>query len=60
MAASAEIFFEHERWGRNLAWSAGFHVAIAVCIIGYAVVVHSGRRDLGYWAVEATRWASRW
>jgi periplasmic protein TonB len=42
MAASAEIFFEHERWGRNLAWSAGFHVAIAVCIIGYAVVVHTG------------------
>ncbi len=42
MAASAEIFFEHERWGRNLAWSAGFHAGIAACILLYAVVVHSG------------------
>lgn len=41
MAASAEIFFEHDRWGRNLAWSAGFHGAIAACIILYAVVAHS-------------------
>ncbi|MGA9040680.1 MAG: TonB family protein [Terriglobales bacterium] len=41
MAASAEIFFEHERWGRNLAWSAGFHAAIAACIILYAVVIHN-------------------
>jgi protein TonB len=37
MAANAEIFFEHDRWGRNLAWSAGLHVAIAVFIILYAV-----------------------
>jgi protein TonB len=42
MAASAEIFFEHDQWGRNLAWSAGLHVGIAVCIIGYAAIVHSG------------------
>jgi protein TonB len=37
MAANAEIFFEHDRWGRNLAWSAGLHVAIAGFIILYAV-----------------------
>jgi periplasmic protein TonB len=37
MAANAEIFFEHDRWGRNLAWSAGLHVAIAGSIVLYAV-----------------------
>jgi protein TonB len=41
MAASAEIFFEHDRWGRNLAWSAGLHAGIAACIVLYAVAVHS-------------------
>lgn len=41
MATSAEIFFEHDRWGRNLAWSAGLHAGITACIILYAVVVHS-------------------
>jgi periplasmic protein TonB len=39
MAASAEIYFEHDRWGRALAWSAGFHVAVAGLIILYAVVL---------------------
>jgi len=44
MSANAEIFFEHDRWGRNLAWSFGLHVAVAVSIIGYAVFApsHSG------------------
>ena len=37
MAANAEIFFEHDRWGRNLAWSAALHIAIASSIILYAV-----------------------
>jgi protein TonB len=37
MAANAEIFFEHDRWGRNLAWSAALHIAIAGSIILYAV-----------------------
>jgi protein TonB len=37
MAANAEIFFEHDRWGRNLAWSAGLHLAIAGSIVLYAV-----------------------
>jgi len=41
--ASTEIFFEHERWGRNLAWSAGLHVGVAVAIVVYAFVVHGAR-----------------
>jgi protein TonB len=38
MAANAEIFFEHDRWGRNLAWSAALHIAIAGSIVLYAIV----------------------
>ena len=38
MAANAEIFFEHDRWGRNLTWSLGLHIAIAGSILLYAVV----------------------
>ncbi|MBV9180965.1 MAG: TonB family protein [Acidobacteria bacterium] len=34
--ASAEIFFEHERWGRNLAWSAGLHLGFALAVTAYA------------------------
>ena len=34
--ATGEIFFEHERWGHNLAWSAALHVGVALAIIGYA------------------------
>jgi protein TonB len=43
MPPNAEIFFEHDTWGRNLAWSAGLHVSVAVAILLYAVVVHGGR-----------------
>ncbi len=43
MAANAEIFFEHDSWGRNLAWSAGLHVAIAASIILYAAVASGGK-----------------
>ncbi len=39
MAPNAEIFYEHDSWGRNLAWSAGFHVAVAAAIILYAVIL---------------------
>jgi protein TonB len=38
MANSAEIFLEHENWGRNLAWSAGLHVGITAAILLYAVI----------------------
>jgi len=36
--ASAEIFFEHDRWGRNLGRSAALHAAVAGCIVLYAVI----------------------
>jgi protein TonB len=42
MAANAEIFFEHDRWGRNLAWSAALHIAIAGSVVLYAVIGPSG------------------
>jgi len=42
MAASTEIFFEHDRWVHNLAWSAILHVGIAVAIILFAVVFPGG------------------
>src|SRR5215831_11789389 len=32
---STEIFFEHDRWGRNLSWSAGLHVLVVVSITTY-------------------------
>ena len=38
MAANAEIYFEHDRWGRALAWSLGLHVGImAAALISSAV-----------------------
>lgn len=41
MAASAEIYFEHERWGKALAWSAGLHVALTALLLGYVAVMGS-------------------
>lgn len=38
MAASAEIYFEHDRWGRALAWSAGLHVGITALLLIYSAV----------------------
>ncbi len=38
MAANAEIYFEHDRWGRALAWSAGLHVGITAAVLIYAAV----------------------
>ena len=34
--ATGEIFFEHDRWGRNLGWSAALHVAVTGAIVLYA------------------------
>jgi len=42
MEANAEIFFEHDRWGRNLAWSAALHIAVASSIVLYAVIAPGG------------------
>ena len=45
MAQNAEIFFEHDSWGRALAWSAGFHIAVTAIILIYPYVfgVSSGQ-----------------
>jgi periplasmic protein TonB len=45
MAANAEIFFEHDPWGRALAWSAGLHVGITVALLVYSAVVTGPRGD---------------
>jgi periplasmic protein TonB len=44
MAANADIYFEHDRWGRALAWSAGLHVGITafVLILSMVLSVHTG------------------
>jgi protein TonB len=49
MAAHAEIYFEHDRWGRNLSWSLALHVVVAVSIIAYAVIApgHGGSWGMG-------------
>lgn len=43
MANNAEIFFEHDRWGRNLAWSAALHVGFAGFVVLYTAFIHGGR-----------------
>jgi len=48
MQANAEIFFEHDNWFRNLAWSAGLHIGVAGSILLYALVWHgSGGSNWG-------------
>ena len=42
MEANAEIFFEHDRWVRNLTWSVALHFAVAGSIVLYAVIAHGG------------------
>ncbi len=49
MAHNAEIFFEHDNWGRSLTWSAGFHIAIISFILLYSVVF-TGSRGEGWGA----------
>ena len=39
--ASTEIYFEHDRWGRALAWSTGLHVGITALMLIYAAVLNS-------------------
>ena len=38
MPANAEIFFEHDGWGRALAWSAGLHVGLMAAALLYTVI----------------------
>jgi protein TonB len=40
MAASAEIYFEHDPWGRALAWSAGLHVGISALLLLYSAMFY--------------------
>lgn len=39
MAANAEIYFEHDRWGWALAWSAVLHVGITVGVLIFSAIV---------------------
>jgi periplasmic protein TonB len=43
--ASTEIYFEHDRWGRALAWSAGLHVGITAALLVYTAFVTRGGGD---------------
>ncbi len=40
MAANAEIYFEHDSWGRALAWSAVLHVGITAALLLYSAVFY--------------------
>ena len=42
MPASTEIYFEHDRWGRALAWSAGLHAGIVSVMLVYTAFVTRG------------------
>jgi len=43
--ASTEIYFEHDRWGRALAWSLGLHVGITAALLVYTAFVTRGSGD---------------
>ena len=45
MAANADIYFEHDRWGRALAWSLGLHVGITVFLLVYSAFVYRTSGD---------------
>ncbi|HST09205.1 MAG TPA: TonB family protein [Terriglobales bacterium] len=47
MQADAEIFFEHGRLGKPLAWSAGLHLAFAGLVILFGVILPG--RNGGTW-----------
>lgn len=38
MAANADIYFEHDRWGRALMWSLVLHVGITAFLLGYSAI----------------------
>jgi len=49
MARNAEIFFEHDNWGRSLSWSAGFHIAVTGIILLYPLIF-KGSSGVGWGA----------
>jgi len=42
---SGEIFFEHDRWGKNLAWSAALHAGFTLFVVIYAWIAGGGHRS---------------
>ena len=40
MPGDAEIYFEHDRWGRALAWSAVFHVGLTSLLLAYSAFAY--------------------
>jgi len=40
MRANAEIYFEHDGWGRALAWSVGLHVGITAALLVYSAIFY--------------------
>ena len=47
MAASADIYFEHERWVSALAWSAVLHVSVVAVLLSAAFLYHPGGEGWG-------------
>lgn len=45
MAPSAEIYFEHDRWGRPLAWSVVLHVGATALLLAYSQLYYGQRGD---------------
>jgi periplasmic protein TonB len=45
MAANAEIYFEHDRWGRALAWSASLHVGVTAALLIYSAIFYRTSGD---------------
>ncbi len=43
--ASTEIYFEHDRWGRAIAWSAGLHIGITALLLVYTAFVNRTSGD---------------
>jgi periplasmic protein TonB len=40
MAANADIYFEHDPWGRALAWSAGLHIGVTALLLAYSAIFY--------------------
>jgi len=45
MATGTEIYFEHDRWGRAIAWSVGLHVGITALLLVYTALVSRSSGD---------------
>lgn len=43
--ASTEIYFEHDRWGRAITWSAGLHVGITALLLLYTALLNRTSGD---------------